>query len=82
MAAAIKIWKLNAGGRVEVIERPGAPTHRIALGDWTITYDDDLLSELTRLRDSRLPRETGGVLLGIADMSRKSVHVAHALARA
>ena len=51
----------------------------MAIGSWTITYDDDLLSELARLRESRLPRETGGVLLGIADMSRKSIHVAHAL---
>ena len=51
----------------------------MALGAWAIAYDDELLSELARLRDSRLPRETGGVLLGIADMSRKSIHVVHAL---
>ena len=77
--AAVRIWKVNAQGGVEVIERRGAPTHRVALGEWTIAYDDDLLAELARLRDLRLPRETGGVLLGIADMSRKSIHVAHAL---
>lgn len=77
--AAVKIWRLNTGGRIDVVERAGAPTHRIALGEWTIAYDDDLLSELAHLRNSRLPRETGGVLLGIADMSRKSVHVSHAL---
>jgi hypothetical protein len=53
--------------------------HRSTVGEWTITYDDDLLAQLASLRDSRLPRETGGVLLGIADMSRKSIHVVHAL---
>jgi hypothetical protein len=77
--AAIRIWKLTTQGSVDVIERRGAPTHRLTIGEWTITYDDDLLAELARLRDARLPRETGGVLLGIADMSRKSIHVAHAL---
>ena len=78
-AAAVRIWKLTAPGGVDIIERKGAPTHRLTLGAWTITYDDDLLAELTRLRDARLPRETGGVLLGIGDMSRTSIHVAHAL---
>ena len=77
--AAVRIWKLTAQGGVDVIERRGAPTHRLTLGKWTITYDDDLLAELVRLRDARLPRETGGVLLGIADMSRKSIHVVHDL---
>jgi hypothetical protein len=70
--AAVRIWKVNAQRGVDVIERRGAPMHRVALDEWTIAYDDDLLAELARLRDLRLPRETGGVLLGIADMSRKS----------
>jgi hypothetical protein len=77
--AVVGIWKITSGGGVQVIERPGAAAHRSAFGSWTIIYDDDLLVELARLRDSRLPSETGGVLLGIADMSRKSIHVAHAL---
>jgi hypothetical protein len=76
--AGVRVWKLAAGGGVEVIEHRAARPHRVAIGAWTITYDD-LLSELARLRDNRLPRETGGVLLGIADMSRKSIHVAHGL---
>jgi hypothetical protein len=77
--ASLRVWKLTAGGGVEVIAHRATRPHRIAIGAWTITYDDDLLSELARLRASRLPRETGGVLLGVADMSRKSIHVAHAL---
>ena len=77
--AALRIWKVADSGAVQLIERRAAATHRLTLAGWSITYDDDLLLELARLRDSRLPRETGGVLRGIADMSRKSVHVAHAL---
>jgi hypothetical protein len=77
--AAVRVWKLTAGGGVGVIEHQAARPHRVAIGAWTITYDDGLLSELARLRDSRLPRETGGVLLGIADFSRESIHVVQAL---
>lgn len=77
--AVMRIWNVAEAGAVQLIERRGAPTHHATIGDWTIAYDDDLLAELGRLRDSRLPHETGGVLLGIADMSRKSIHVAHAL---
>jgi hypothetical protein len=77
--AAVRIWKLGAAGAVHLIEQRGAAMHHVNLGEWSITYDGDLLAELASLRASRLPRETGGVLLGIADMSRKSIHVAHAL---
>jgi hypothetical protein len=77
--AVVRVWNVAETGAVQLIERRGAPTHHAIIGDWTIAYDDDLLAELGRLRDSRLPRETGGVLLGIADMSRKSIHVVHAL---
>jgi hypothetical protein len=77
--AAVHIWKVADTGAVQFIRQRGAPAHRASLGDWTIVYDDDLLAELGRLRDGRLPHETGGVLLGIADMSRKSIHVVHAL---
>jgi hypothetical protein len=77
--AAVRIWNVTPAGEVKVIERRPAPIHRSILGEWTITYDDALLSELAELRDARLPCETGGVLLGIADMSRKSIHVVQAL---
>lgn len=77
--AAVRIWKVADTGAVQFIDHRGARAHRATLGDWTIVYDDDLLAELGRLRDGRLPHETGGVLLGIADMSRKSIHVVHAL---
>jgi hypothetical protein len=77
--AVVRIWKIGAAGAVQLIERRGAATHRLNLAEWSITYDDDLLAELASLRANCLPRETGGVLLGVADMSRKSLHVAHAL---
>ncbi len=77
--AAVRIWKVAEDGAVHIIERRGAATYCVTLGEWTVAYDDELMANLTRLRDSRLPHETGGILLGIADMSRKCIHVAHAL---
>ncbi|HLH88365.1 MAG TPA: ThiF family adenylyltransferase [Xanthobacteraceae bacterium] len=77
--ATLRIWKVGTASTVQLIERHGSATHRVDLAEWSISYDDGLLAELASLRASRLPRETGGVLLGIADMSRKSIHVAHAL---
>jgi proteasome lid subunit RPN8/RPN11 len=51
----------------------------MAAGEWSVAYDQGLLDQLATRRQARLPNETGGVLLGIADMSRKSIHIAHSL---
>jgi len=77
--AGVRIWTVTDNGEVRLIRRDGARVHRVTLGAWQITYDEVLLSDLARMRESKLPNETGGVLLGIADMSRKSIHVAYAL---
>jgi len=77
--AAISAWTLNADGEVHLARRTGATVTHVQLGAWIITYDAGLLNVLSAMRRSKLPNETGGVLLGIADMSRKSAHIAHAL---
>ena len=80
--ASIRIWILHADGRVELVRREGATVIRKRLGEWTIAYDTGLLGELAALRAARLPRETGGVLLGVADMSRGEIYIAGALPEA
>jgi Prokaryotic E2 family A/Prokaryotic homologs of the JAB domain/ThiF family len=77
--AAIAVWILSPDGEVELVRRNGQSVTHMQLGTWTIAYDTGLLDNLGAMRRSKLPNETGGVLLGIADMSRKSVHIAHAL---
>lgn len=77
--ATITIWTLSPKSEVHRVQRKGAPVSRVTLGTWTIAYDTDLLDGLATMRRTKLPNETGGVLLGIADMSRKSIHIAHAL---
>ncbi len=77
--ATIAIWTLSPEGEVQLVKRSGALPKSMGLGAWKVTYDAGLLEILAAMRGSKLPNETGGVLLGVADMSRKSVHVAHAL---
>ena len=77
--SAIRIWTLSEEGEVRLAQRPGAAVTKARLGSWEITYDEGVMRTLAGYREQRLPRETGGVLLGIIDVSRRSIHVAHAL---
>ena len=74
--ASIKLWrtdpkdlsvtKYQAEVRLPIIK---------AIGDWTIIYDDYLLDKIYERRGTKLPNETGGVLLGTYDMERRLVFV-------
>lgn len=77
--AAVRVWTLGDNHTVSLSEQPGSPVRRIALGDWTVTYDQELARQIAALRAAGLPRETGGVLLGITDTSRRAVHLVFAL---
>jgi hypothetical protein len=73
--AEIGIWTCNDDGSVAALSRPGRQTYGVAARDWHLRYDQGLLDRLSELRDSKLPNETGGVLLGVVDLSRKSIHI-------
>ena len=77
--ATASIWTLNASSEVQLVFHEGAPVARTRDGDWTVVHDEGLVSDLATLRHEKLPKETGGVLLGVVDISRKSIHVVHAL---
>ena len=77
--AAIFVWTLKVNGEVELVQQEGAPVTRKQIGNWALAYDRDFHRELKQLRTARSPMETGGVLLGIADMSRRSIHVVRGL---
>ena len=78
-SAALSIWTLTEEGEVQRVRRDGCPLSRVETGEWSIVYDKGLVQEISDLRARKLPRETGGVLLGIVDMARRSVHMVHAL---
>lgn len=77
--AAVRIWTLAADHSVTLTGAAVRPAEKIALGNWTVTYDEGLAAQIAALRAERLPHETGGVLLGIIDTSRLSVHIVTAL---
>jgi integrative and conjugative element protein (TIGR02256 family) len=77
--AVIRIWTVSGNSEVRLCEQTAAPVRRIVIGDWIITVDDQFCGKLSALRTAQLPHETGGVLLGITDVSRRSVHIVCAL---
>jgi hypothetical protein len=77
--ATITVWTINNDGSVDRVSREGAKMLEVHTGPWTVRYDEGLLHQLASLRELKLPNETGGVLLGIADFSRKSIHLSHAM---
>src|SRR4029077_16516235 len=76
--AKVTIWTLGADGSVTVVQRNGEPVARAEIGAWQVSYDRGFLDQLSALRDERLPNETGGAIVGIADHSRQALHLAHA----
>lgn len=77
--ATITVWTQAGDGSIQAVRRNGTAMMQASMGDWSISYDADLHGALCRMREEKLPAETGGVLLGIVDTSRRSIHIAHAL---
>lgn len=77
--ARITLWRVDPQCNVNRIEIPTAPTIQFERGEWRVCTDEFLLKKLSRYRAEKLPRETGGVLLGSFDMERKIVYIADTL---
>lgn len=67
-------------GSVRPIQVPTHRTLRFREGGWEIWTDEVVLTKAARLRESRLPAETGGVLIGAVDSERSRIYVADLLA--
>ena len=78
--ARIRTWLLDGHdnyGLVMNIE-PAVPM-KLTKEEWTVILDSELLDTLARMRECRLPNETGGVLIGSRDRTRKILYVVDAL---
>jgi integrative and conjugative element protein (TIGR02256 family) len=73
--AQIKLWRAQNDASVQVTEVCPRTTTEYGIGDWTLVVDDGFIEKLRSLRNGSLPRETGGVLLGIWDLDEKTVYV-------
>jgi hypothetical protein len=75
--AACRVWQAGDGeAGVRALRFNVAPARQYRCGDWTICTDEILVRQLAQLRDERLPRETGGVLMGAFDIDRRIVYLA------
>ncbi|AGT07395.1 hypothetical protein JCM7686_0284 [Paracoccus aminophilus JCM 7686] len=77
--AAVRVWTLANDHSVSLTEAPALPIQKIMFGSWTVTYDEGFAGQVAALRTECLPHETGGVLLGITDTGRRSIHIVSAL---
>jgi hypothetical protein len=75
-AASIRVWRCDTASMavtsVEVL--PASPFRHDVWG-WTLVLDQLLLNRLADLRASKLPNETGGVLIGVYDLQRRTIYV-------
>ena len=77
--SSIRIWSMAEDGGVSHVARAGVPVTRITFGSWELAYDAEFTRGIHAQRDKMLPKETGGILLGIVDFSRWSIHLVTSL---
>ena len=74
--ARITVWRLDPTDySVDVIQVGVPEPSEHLLGEWTALIDQHLIQKLADERHSSLPRETGGVFVGVRDMSRRIIHI-------
>ena len=74
-AARIAIWRADPDGNVLRVDIGPARTIRHVIADWTVCTDALLVHRLAELREAKLPKETGGVLVGSFDLDRRIVYI-------
>ena len=75
-SAQITVWRVKEHGyNVESVTVEPALPSKATVGSWTVYTDSELREKLSNLRQERLPRETGGVLIGAYDLQRKIVYI-------
>jgi hypothetical protein len=70
-APALLIYSSDDDGSIAVHKQAIETPIRCSIYEWIIQFDTWLLAKLGSFRSERLPNETGGVLLGSFDTSRR-----------
>ncbi len=73
--AVLCFWKSHSDLSVESLRVEGSAVFEQQLGNWLLCTDSVLLAKLASHRLARLPRETGGVMIGSHDFQRQIVYV-------
>ena len=70
------IWRINPENlNIQTFNIPISNVLEYKKLDWTIFILEDLLKELSEYRKSKLPNETGGILLGYYDLFRNHIYI-------
>jgi integrative and conjugative element protein (TIGR02256 family) len=78
-SATISVWKADEEGGVQHFKVTPSPVIVCPAGEWTISTDAYVMDKLGKARLGKLPKETGGVLIGSFDMEHSVVYVVDAL---
>jgi len=73
--AMLQIHRVRPDGSVITLAPKVAPLITFTVGDWSVVFDEVLLRKMEEFRQSRLPNETGGVLLGQFDTHRHICYI-------
>ena len=77
--AFVGVWRVDADLNVRHISIDTRHVTEYGLGAWAVVLDDGVRDKLSRLREGKLPNETGGVLLGSCDMERRILYIVDTL---
>lgn len=77
--AALKILQQKEDGGVDAFTITPEPTQVLRLGDWTVLIDTWIIRKMKGFRQERLPKETGGILLGMIDTQTRRCYVVDVL---
>lgn len=74
--ARASVWRADPQSLAVIrVDLPVSGVRRTRHGGWELVVCEELLGRLVSLRQSRLPNETGGVLIGAYDLSRRIIYV-------
>jgi integrative and conjugative element protein (TIGR02256 family) len=74
-SAAITVWKTESNTSISATWASPRREFRLALEGFSVVWDEGVLEKMRWLRGEKLPRETGGALLGCWDLSRELLYL-------
>ena len=75
----ISVWRADASCNVRWVSIEVRNITEFKLGQWKVVLDDGLRERLSQNRETKLPNETGGVLLGSLDCERQILYIVDTL---
>ncbi|SMD36048.1 JAB domain-containing protein [Reichenbachiella faecimaris] len=71
----IGIWSVQESGEIITITEDGEGFLAIKENDWNFKLSESAIKKLAKLRTQKLPKETGGILLGFVDFNDSTTYI-------